>query len=131
MKTDEVCDHCLETFGAATFGVIYGFVFCCKGRNISYAFVIYNKYYTKNFLSADYAGWSDDEHLQELMLQMTTAATKEAAFAAWEEIQYYCYSDYCPILMMGHFHQAAACTNRLTGYNVFLTTNFWNAKLAK
>lgn len=48
------------------------------------------------------------------MLQMTTAATKEAAFAAWEEIQYYCYSDYCPILMMGHFHQAAACTNRLT-----------------
>lgn len=85
----------------------------------------------RNFLSADYAGWSDDEHLQELMLQMTTAATKEAAFAAWEEIQYYCYSDYCPILMMGHFHQAAACTNRLTGYNVFLTTNFWNAKLAK
>ena len=48
MKTDEVCDHCLETFGAATFGVIYGFVFCCKGRNISYAFVIYNKYYTKS-----------------------------------------------------------------------------------
>ena len=85
----------------------------------------------RNFLSADYAGWSDDEHLQELMLQMTTAATKDAAFAAWEEIQYYCYSDYCPILMMGHFHQAAACTNRLTGYNVFLTTNFWNAKLAK
>lgn len=85
----------------------------------------------RNFLSADYAGWSDDEHLQELMLQMTTAATKEAAFATWEEIQYYCYSDYCPILMMGHFHQAAACTNRLTGYNVFLTTNFWNAKLAK
>ena len=85
----------------------------------------------RNFLSADYAGWSDDEHLQELMLQMTTAATKEAAFATWEEIQYYCYSDYCPILMMGHFNQAAACTNRLTGYNVFLTTNFWNAKLAK
>ena len=48
MKTDEVCDHCLETFGAATFGVIYGFVFCCKGRNVSYAFVIYNKYYTKS-----------------------------------------------------------------------------------
>ena len=33
--------------------------------------------------------------------------------------------------MLGHFHQAAACTNKLTGYNVFLTTNFWNAKLAK
>ena len=49
MKTDEVCDHCLETFGAATFGgVIYGFVFCCKGRSISYTFVIYNKYYTKS-----------------------------------------------------------------------------------
>ena len=51
MKTDEVCDHCLETFGTATFflgGGIYGFVFCCKGRNISYAFVIYNKYYTQS-----------------------------------------------------------------------------------
>ena len=48
MKTDKVCDHCLEMFGAATFGVIYGFVFCCKGRSISYAFVIYNKYYTKS-----------------------------------------------------------------------------------
>lgn len=85
----------------------------------------------RNFLSADYAGWSDDAHLQEMMLEMTTAATKEAAFATWEKIQEYCYADYCPILMMGHFHQAAACTNRLTGYNVFLTTNFWNAKLAK
>lgn len=85
----------------------------------------------RNFLSADYAGWSDDDHLQEMMLEMTTAANKEAAFATWEKIQEYCYSDYCPILMMGHFHQAAACTNRLTGYNVFLTTNFWNAKLAK
>ena len=49
MKTDKVCDHCLETFGAAALGgVIYGFVFCCKGRNISYAFVIYNKYYTQS-----------------------------------------------------------------------------------
>ena len=48
MKTDEVCDHCLETFGALLLGVIYGFVFCCKGRNVSYAFVIYNKYYTKS-----------------------------------------------------------------------------------
>ena len=27
---------------------IYGFVFCCKGRSISYAFVIYNKYYTRS-----------------------------------------------------------------------------------
>ena len=49
MKTDEVCDHCLETFWRRYFwGVIYGFVFCCKGRNISYAFVIYNKYYTQS-----------------------------------------------------------------------------------
>jgi hypothetical protein len=51
MKTDEVCDHCLETFGAATLGGIYGFVFCCKGRNISYAFVICNKHYTKSVCS--------------------------------------------------------------------------------
>lgn len=83
------------------------------------------------FLDATYAGWSEDEHLQELMTAMTTAGTKEEAFAAWEQVQEYCYADYCPNLMMGHFHQAAACTSKLTGYNVFLTTNFWNAKLAK
>ena len=85
----------------------------------------------RNFLAADWAGWSDDETLQSMMVEMTTAGTREAAFAAWEKIQAYCYSDYCPVLMLGHFHQAAACTNKLTGYNVFLTTNFWNAKLAK
>ena len=85
----------------------------------------------RNFLSADFAGWSDDEKLQTLMMEMTTASTREAAFAAWEKIQAYCYSDYCPILMLGHFHQAAACTKKLTGYNVFLTPNFWNARLAK
>lgn len=85
----------------------------------------------RSFLDASYAGWSEDEHLQELMLAMTTAPTREEAFAKWEEIQAYCYSDYCPVLMMGHFHQAAACTAKLTGYNVFLTTNFWNAKLAE
>ena len=48
MKIDEVCDHHLETFGVATLGGIYGFVFCCKGRNISYTFVIYNKYYIRS-----------------------------------------------------------------------------------
>ncbi|MCR4882808.1 MAG: peptide ABC transporter substrate-binding protein [Clostridiales bacterium] len=85
----------------------------------------------RNFLDASYAGFSDDEHLQDLMKQMTTAATREDAFAAWEQIQAYCYSDYCPILMMGHFHQAAACSSKLSGYNVFLTTNFWNARLEK
>ncbi len=85
----------------------------------------------RNFLDAGYAGFSDDEHLQELMQAMTTAATREEAFAVWEQIQEYCYSDYAPILMMGHFHQAAACTAKLSGYNVFLTTNFWNAKLEK
>ena len=85
----------------------------------------------RSFLDASYAGWSEDEHLQELMLAMTTAPTREEAFANWEAIQAYCYSDYCPVLMMGHFHQAAACTAKLTGYNVFLTTNFWNAKLAE
>lgn len=85
----------------------------------------------RNYLSATYAGWADDEHLQELMSAMTGAATREEAYNVWCEIQEYCYSDYCPILMMGHFHQAAACTAKLTGYNVFLTTNFWNAKLAK
>ncbi len=85
----------------------------------------------RNFLDGSFAGFSDDEHLAELMTKMTTAGTREEAFAAWEEIQAYCYSDYQPILMMGHFHQAAACTAKLSGYNVFLTTNFWNAKLEK
>lgn len=85
----------------------------------------------RNYLSASFAGWSEDEHLQEMMSAMTGAATREEAYAVWCQIQEYCYSDYCPILMMGHFHQAAACTAKLTGYNVFLTTNFWNAKLAK
>ena len=85
----------------------------------------------RNFLDASYAGWSEDEHLQELMLAMTTAPSKDEAFKVWEQVQEYCYADYCPILMMGHFHQAAACTSKLTGYNVFLTTNFWNARLAK
>ena len=46
--TRGLSDRPLDPFGAATFGVIYGFVFCCKGRNVSYAFVIYNKYYTKS-----------------------------------------------------------------------------------
>ena len=49
MKTDEVCDHCLETFGAATFGGLFtALFFVARGRNISYAFVIYNKYYTQS-----------------------------------------------------------------------------------
>ena len=85
----------------------------------------------RNFLDPTFAGFSEDEHLQDLMQQMTTAGTREEAFAVWEEIQAYCYSDYAPILMMGHFHQAAACSSKLTGTNVFLTTNFWNAKLEK
>lgn len=85
----------------------------------------------RNYLSATYAGWAEDEHLQEMMSAMSGAATREEAYQVWCDIQEYCYSDYCPILMMGHFHQAAACNAKLIGYNVFLTTNFWNAKLLK
>ncbi|MGN0779249.1 MAG: ABC transporter substrate-binding protein [Aristaeellaceae bacterium] len=85
----------------------------------------------RSYLGASWAGWSEDEQLQSMMSAMTGAPTREEAYNVWCQIQEYCYSDYCPILMMGHFHQAAACTAKLTGYNVFLTTNFWNARLAK
>ena len=85
----------------------------------------------RSYLGATWAGWSEDAKLQEMMSAMTGAANREEAYQIWCNIQEYCYSDYCPILMMGHFHQAAACSAKLTGYNVFLTTNFWNAQLAK
>ena len=32
MKTDEVCDRPLETFGAATFGVVCGLTFIVAGK---------------------------------------------------------------------------------------------------
>lgn len=49
--TRGLSDRPLDPFGAATFGAICGFAFCCKGRNISCAFVICNKHYTKSVCS--------------------------------------------------------------------------------
>ena len=93
---------------------------------------------TERLIGAAFPGDEECAHMPDeyaevdkLMLAMTTAPSKDEAFKVWEQVQEYCYADYCPILMMGHFHQAAACTSKLTGYNVFLTTNFWNARLAK
>ena len=41
-------DRPLDPFGTATFWGYLRLCFCCKGRNISYTFVIYNKYYIRS-----------------------------------------------------------------------------------
>ena len=82
----------------------------------------------KLFLSPDYAGWSDDENLQQMMASFSSCASADEARALWLEIQDYCY-DYLPAIVCGHYQSGYLYRKELTGVNENYGFYFFNSML--
>lgn len=82
----------------------------------------------KLFLSPGYAGWSDDEHLAELMAELNTSPDLGCAEAKWAEIQDYCY-DYLPAIVIGHYQSGYLASSKLEGVNTYSGFWLWNAEV--
>lgn len=80
----------------------------------------------KSFFGASYPGWTDDEHLTELLAKFNSATTKEDALAAWVEIQGYCW-DYLPCIVPGHYGSAVAYNPDVQGLYLGNGMYYWNA----
>ena len=83
----------------------------------------------KLYLSPDYAGWSDDEHLSSLMGLFNSASSIEEARSVWFEIQDYFY-DYLPAIICGHYQSGYLYSSRLSGVNEYYGFYFWNTEIS-
>ena len=85
----------------------------------------------KLYYGAAYPGWSDDEKLQTLFKEMTSAPTLEEAKTKWDELQGYSW-EYLPIICPGHYMGMFAWQKNVTGINMYSGgPKFWNAGIVE
>lgn len=80
-------------------------------------------------LNSDFAGWTNDPKITELLNAMRTAETLEEAEAHWDELQGFLWNDYVSNSMFGHYSNILGTTDKLEGFTVFRGTIPWNTKV--
>jgi len=85
----------------------------------------------KPYLAPEFAGWADDEQLQEYFDLFYEADSTEEAKAIWDEAQLYCWSDYVPVLFLGNVVSARGWNSKVEGVISATGLFFWNAKIRK
>lgn len=85
----------------------------------------------KPYLAPEFAGWADDETLQGYFDEFYAAPTVEEAKAIWDKAQYYCWSDYVPVLFLGNVVSARAWNEKVEGIVSFSGLFFWNATVSE
>ena len=68
----------------------------------------------KLFFDPTYAGWSDDEHLQELLSSFSESESYGEAAEIWDDIQAYC-EEYLPVIVAGHYNSGYLYRSSLEG----------------
>lgn len=68
----------------------------------------------KLYFDPDYAGWSDDEHLQALLEKLNSSQTIEKALEVWKELQLYSF-EYLPVIVAGHYNSGYLYRKELKG----------------
>lgn len=80
----------------------------------------------KAYYAPEYPGWTQDDHLTKLLGNFNTAADKETAFKAWEELQAYSW-DYLPCVNAGHYIGCYAWSTAVKGISGGNGIYFWDA----
>ena len=68
----------------------------------------------KLFYDPEYAGWSDDEYLQELLGHLNSSQTIEEALDIWNTLQLYSF-EYLPVIVAGHYNSGYLYRKELKG----------------
>ncbi|MDR1177181.1 MAG: ABC transporter substrate-binding protein [Treponema sp.] len=84
----------------------------------------------KLFFGPSYPGWSEDETLQHLVRELTSAENREEAKQRWDNLQGYCWVS-LPVINVGHFGSTHAWNKKLENIITFKGLYFWNAGLRK
>lgn len=80
----------------------------------------------RNYFGADYAGWTNDEKLNELWAVYNAATSIESAQEAWVDIQEQAW-DYLPIINLGHYVSHDAMNSAMEEVIYYNCNYFWNA----
>ena len=73
------------------------------------------------FLSATWAGWCEDERIQNDLTAIAQSADFDAAVEMWSDLQEYMYAEYVPIIKLG-------CSTNLTVWNAKVTGNVYKER---
>lgn len=78
-------------------------------------------------VTPDWAG-TEDPKITELLAEIRSAETSEAAQEKWNELSEFLY-EYLPSTVLGHYKSLIATTNELEGFTVFEAPIIWNTKV--
>ena len=67
------------------------------------------------FLSASWAGWCTDEHIQSELAAIASGTDLDSAHAAWEALQAYMYEESVPVVKFGSTQLSGVSTSAVTG----------------
>ncbi|WP_368653287.1 ABC transporter substrate-binding protein [Ornithinibacillus sp. 4-3] len=82
-------------------------------------------------INPSFAGWTNDEKIDELKNKIRQEMDKEKAKQIWEELQAYLWEDYLPVTTIGHRMKVAAVNNNVEGVETFDHPIYWNVKVIK
>lgn len=81
------------------------------------------------YLSPNWAGWTDDETIQDYLAQINQANSLEEATAAWQALQGYCW-EYLPVTKLGDRMNYNTYNTRIVGMRDLIGPVLWNAGFA-
>lgn len=82
------------------------------------------------YLSPNWAGWTDDATIKEMIGRINASTSLDEAKAVWQELQGYCWEDYLPVSKLGDRIAYDAYTKRLVGLQSLEGGVYWSAGFA-
>ncbi len=81
------------------------------------------------YLSSGWAGWCDDERIQNDLISINTDTSKEHAIETWVDLQQYMYEEAVPVCKLGTSVNFLICKKGFEDLGYFERALFINAKL--
>jgi peptide/nickel transport system substrate-binding protein len=83
------------------------------------------------YLSPSWAGFANDERLQNGLAEITAATDKKSVIAKWAELQRYCLAEYVPVLKFGNTRGILVSTSKTEGGAYFISAHPWNVRVRR
>jgi len=80
-------------------------------------------------MNPSFAGWTDDETIDELKDAIRRETDLDKAKEIWEELHAYLWEDYLPVTTIGHRMKVAGATTKVEGFTTFDNPIYWNVKV--
>src|SRR5690625_998672 len=82
-------------------------------------------------LNPDYAGWTDDPKIKELLSEIRTSESDEDMKENWDELQGFLWNEYVPSSLFGHHTLLFAASDKVEGIKPFRGAILWNTKVVE